>query len=73
MDFETSRLFKTTLGIWNTFYRDGNNGCCELLRKNPDSRIVALRADLNALPIKEANEVDYKSKNEGIILPVGLM
>src|SRR4029453_13133080 len=33
--------------------------------KNPGKRIIALRADMDALPIKEENTVDYKSKNEG--------
>ena len=33
--------------------------------RNPDSRVIALRADMDALPILEKNEVDYKSRNEG--------
>ncbi|RZM15852.1 MAG: amidohydrolase, partial [Pedobacter sp.] len=39
--------------------------------KNPSSRIIALRADMDALPIMEANEVDYKSKNEGVMHACG--
>ncbi|KAA3629914.1 MAG: amidohydrolase [Bacteroidetes bacterium] len=39
--------------------------------KNPDKKITALRADIDALPIKEANSVDYCSVNEGIMHACG--
>jgi len=35
--------------------------------KNPDSKVTALRADMDALPIIEENEIDYRSKNIGVM------
>lgn len=38
---------------------------------NPKSRTIALRADMDALPIKEQNEVAHRSKNDGVMHACG--
>ncbi len=48
------------------------NGVVALLKgKNPRKRIVALRGDMDALPIREANNMDFKSKNDGVMHACG--
>ena len=49
-----------------------NTGVLAIIKgNNPDSRIIALRADMDALPITELNEVDYKSVNSGVMHACG--
>ena len=44
---------------------------CLIEGKNPQKRTVALRGDMDALPILEANDIPYKSKNDGVMHACG--
>jgi amidohydrolase len=72
-EFETSKFVQrilTELGI--PFEIKATTGVVGLIKgKNPDSRVIALRADMDALPIKEENDIPYKSKNEGVMHACG--
>src|SRR5215469_2959626 len=72
-EFQTSAFVRqqlTKLGI--PFEVMAGTGVVGLLKgKNADSRVIALRADMDALPIKEENDVPYRSTNEGVMHACG--
>lgn len=72
-EFETSAFLAgklEELGI--PFQKMAGTGLVALIKgKNPGKKTIALRGDIDALPIHEANEVVYKSQNEGIMHACG--
>jgi len=72
-EFETSRYVQQQLdqaGIPHKVMAEtGVVGIIE--GRNPGKRIIALRADMDALPIKDENDVPYKSRNEGVMHACG--
>ncbi|HEX8460358.1 MAG TPA: M20 family metallopeptidase [Segetibacter sp.] len=72
-EFETSKFVQQKLAEWNIpFEIKATTGVVGLIEgQNPGSRIIALRADMDALPIEEENEVGYKSLNKGIMHACG--
>ena len=49
----------------------GQTGVIGRLRGRPGGRLVALRADIDALPIQEENQVPYASRNVGVMHACG--
>lgn len=72
-EFETSRYVQQKLTDFSIpFEVKATTGVVGFIKgKNPDSRVVALRADMDALPINEQNDVPYKSINEGVMHACG--
>jgi amidohydrolase len=72
-EFETSQFIAGKLSEWNINYKImAETGLVALIEgKNPSKRIIALRADMDALPILEENNVEYKSQNNGVMHACG--
>jgi amidohydrolase len=72
-EFKTSLFVQQKLAEYGIpFEVMATTGVVGLIKgKNPESRIIALRADMDALPIKEENEVVYKSVNTGVMHACG--
>ena len=72
-EFQTSAFVQEKLKQMDIPYEVMfTTGVVGLIRgKNPDSRIVALRADMDALPITEETTLPYKSMNEGVMHACG--
>lgn len=73
-EVNTGKFVAAQLSAMGIEHKHGvaDNGIVALIKgKNPRKRVVALRADMDALPILEANNVPYKSKNEGVMHACG--
>ncbi len=72
-EFETSKYVQQKLAEFHIpFEIKATTGVVGIIKgRNPDSRVIALRADMDALPIKEENEVVYRSVNEGLMHACG--
>jgi acetylornithine deacetylase/succinyl-diaminopimelate desuccinylase-like protein len=73
-EFNTAKFIADKLRSFGLEPQEGvaTTGVVVLIKgKNPDKKTVALRADIDALPITEENQVAYKSKNVGVMHACG--
>ena len=72
-EYETSSFVKARLDemaiAWASI---AGTGIVALIKGDkPSDQVVALRADMDALPIKESSQVDYASQNSGVMHACG--
>ncbi len=72
-EFETSQFIQQKLAGWSIEHKViATTGVVGLIKgKNPEKRMIALRGDMDALPIIEENTVEYKSQNVGVMHACG--
>jgi amidohydrolase len=72
-EYQTSAFVQERLKALNIPYAvKAETGVVALIEgRNPGSRIIALRADMDALPIMEENQISYASKNPGVMHACG--
>ena len=72
-EFETSGFVQDKLRQFGIpFQVKATTGVVGIVQgRDPGSRIIALRADMDALPILEENDIPYRSKNEGVMHACG--
>ncbi len=73
-EFETCKFVEQKLreiGILSVQHIAGTGLIALIEGQNPTKKNIALRADMDALPITEQNEVPYKSQNPGVMHACG--
>lgn len=73
-EHRTSEFIASKLDEYGIPFTRGivDTGIVALIKgKNPSSKVIALRADMDALPIQEENKAEYRSQNRGIMHACG--
>ena len=74
LEVETGRFIAQKLQALQIPFEHGiadNGVVAKIEGRNPNAAVVALRADIDALPIQEANDVPYRSQNDGVMHACG--
>ena len=73
-EYNTAAFISAKLSEWGIKHETGiaGTGIVAIIEgKNPDKKCIALRSELDALPIPEANDVPYRSQNAGVMHACG--
>lgn len=73
-EYNTARFVADQLHSFGITVKEGvatTGLIAEVQGKNPDKKSIALRADMDALPIAEENEISYRSKVAGVMHACG--
>ncbi len=71
-EFETSKYIQQSLSGWGIGYEvKATTGVVGMIKGKNSDNLIALRADMDALPIAEMNEIEYRSKNTGVMHACG--
>ena len=71
---KTADYISNLLSDWHILHKTniGGYGIVGVIEgKNPTSKVIALRADMDALPISEENDISYCSTNSGVMHACG--
>lgn len=73
-EYQTSAFIQTKLQEWNVPFKSGvakTGIVAEIKGNNPDRQTFVLRGDMDALPILEENDAEYKSTYDGLMHACG--
>ncbi|MCL2007611.1 MAG: M20 family metallopeptidase [Treponema sp.] len=71
-EFNTAKKIEEELGgMGIEFKRVGETGVLGILRGEKEGKTILLRADTDALPMQQENDVPYRSVNEGVMHACG--
>lgn len=70
-EFETAKFIRTELSKWGIPFTEVGTGTVAVIKGTKETPVVALRCDIDALPIKEVKDLPFKSQNEGVMHACG--
>ncbi len=71
-EYKTSAFVKSRLDEMGIFWKPvADTGVLGMIEGLASDQVIALRADMDALPIQELNNVEYASQNQGIMHACG--